>query len=380
MADLVAVLSTAFIPLTSFTSLAIYLSTHPSSRLCHIFAQQRIALPSHRDEGLDGALDHAEKDPFDVVDPVVCDDGTPIEPENFWSSMWKRKIAFLLSLIPPLVCNILLLVFTALRHLPGEEQTRSILLPILLIPSQSVVIIMGLVYLGENDTRSHWPTTIHLSVNLVVQFLVLAIFALLPSSPLPSNPPVVPSLLLANFARVDLFKLPSMTPLNVLKPLLPILHIPPLLIVLFIRRGPPLHLDLDAIYPAKITNAVPSGHEALDRSKTNVTQEVQATVPEWLLFSYATDVLRKGYVAESMDVWDLPILQASMREYEFIEPIGSLVDDYSQAPYLVTKRCGEYTDDRKGDSVSGRVSIYCGSWQEPILGPSRFVRKRSICA
>jgi len=314
MADILALLATAFIPLTSFTSLSIYLSTHPSSPIRHLFLRQHIALPSNRDEALDGSVGDEEKDPFDIVDPVVCNDGTPVAPEEFWSSMWKRKIAFLITFLAPLTCNILLLISTSLQHSREEEKSKAILSPILLIPSHLAVLAMGLVYLGEDSTPSHWSTTIHLSINLVVQFIVLAILALLPSTPMPSNPPSAPSILLATFSRLDLFQLPPFTPLSILKSLLPILQIPPLVIVLFIRRGPPLYLPLEAIYPSKITNAVPAGSEALDPEKTNVTQEVQATVPEWLLFSYATDVVKKGYVAESMDVWDLPILQASMRK------------------------------------------------------------------
>ena len=314
MSDLVAILCTTLIPITSLTSLTIYLSIHPSSPLRHLIARRRIALPTYQDEALDGTSSEKEEDPFNLEDPVICDDGTPVEPGKFWASMWRRKIAFLLSLLPPFGCNILLLIYSAVEVRTGDEQSRDILLPILLIPAHLVAVLLGCFHLRQRDTPSHWSTTIHLSANLFVQFVVLAIFALLPSTPLPSTPPAAPSLLLATFARLALFALPSLRPINILKPLLPILHIPPLLLILSVPRGPPLYLALHAIYPAKITNAVPADAAALDPGKTNVTQEVQATVPEWLLFSYATDVIRKGYVAESMDVWDLPILQASMRE------------------------------------------------------------------
>jgi len=368
MADLVAVISTAFIPLASFISLSIYLSIHPSSPFRHLDSKRRIALPIHREEPLNGTSDKTEEDPFDIVNPVVCDDGTPVEPEKFWASMWKRKVALLVALVPPLTCNILLLVFTALGDLKGEDKTIAILVPVLLIPAHLVALFMGFVYLGENDTPSHWSTTIHLSSNLFVQFIVLAIFALLPSTPLPSAPPSAPSLLFAIFTRRSLFNLTPLTPLNVSKNLLPILHIPPLLIVLFVRRGPPLYLALDAIYPPKITDAVPSNSAALDPGKTNVTQEVQATVPEWLLFSYATDVVRQGYVAESMDIWDLPILQASMREIRKSEPNPRYSLMCTQARCRVTRRCVRYMDGPKEGLGSGRASTFCGSSLEPILG------------
>ena len=90
------------------------------------------------------------------------------------------------------------------------------------------------------------------------------------------------------------------------------LHLPPLLILLFIRRGPRLILPVSVVYPAKITEAIPDDHPSLDPSIANVTEEVQCTIPEWLLFGYATNVIRHGYYAETMDVWDLPIVGARL--------------------------------------------------------------------
>lgn len=110
-----------------------------------------------------------------------------------------------------------------------------------------------------------------------------------------------------------------------MKALLPVLYLPPLVAILSVRRGPPLYLPFDAIYPSKIVSSVPPDAQSLDPQKANVSPEVQATIPEWLLFGYATDVIRKGYVSESLDVWDLPILPRTLRkalfhkrEYQFL--------------------------------------------------------------
>ncbi|WWC73697.1 uncharacterized protein I206_107669 [Kwoniella pini CBS 10737] len=309
MSHLISIVSTAFIPLVSLTSLTIYLSTHPTSPALRYF-NKPIALPTHHDEGLDGQITSGEKDPFNLEDPVVCEDGTPIEPEKFWASMKRRKVALLLLMFPPLICNILLLVFTVLAHIPDqEERTRSILLPALLLPSQVITVLLTSAHLSQEETYAHWATTIHLAIDIFIQFMILAFLALLPSTPLPS----APERLLATFAESDLLSSPKLSPVEILTALLPILYIPPLVVVLTIRRGPPLYLPLQALYPAKITDAVPEGTESLDSTKPNVSAEVQATVPEWLLFGYATGVVWKGHVSESLDVWDLPILPKALR-------------------------------------------------------------------
>ncbi|OCF33530.1 ATP-binding cassette transporter [Kwoniella heveanensis BCC8398] len=309
MASYLPIISTTLIPLTSLTSFTIYLSTHPSSPFRRLVKDGQIALPTHNGEGLDdySELEGEEKDAFDIDEPLVCEDGIPVEPEKFWASMRWRKWAVLLSMIPPIACNIALLVFTILSDMRGDERTRAILLPSLLLPAQFVTVVLATWHLRQNETYAHWATTIHLAVDIFVQFLILATLALLPSTPMPSSRG-----LLATFARVDLFMLPR-SPVNILKPLLPILYLLPLGFILSIQRGPPLYLPLDVIYPSKILEAVPEGTESLDPSKPNVTPEVQATVPEWLLFGYATGVVRKGYVSESLDVWDLPILPKGLR-------------------------------------------------------------------
>jgi hypothetical protein len=209
-------------------------------------------------------------------------------------------MALILLLLLPFACNIALLVFTALQPLEQDAKTQALLQPILVIPSHLVTFFLAIPYLGHNSTATHWPTTVHLATVITIQFLTLSFLALLPSDPLPRQAPMF---LLAVFDQMDLFVLPPLTPLNILQPLLPI----------FIRRGPPLHVDPTIIYPPKITNSIPPLDPILDPSKPNLTEEAEVTVAEWMLFSYATNVIKKGYTAETMDVWDLPVLMANMR-------------------------------------------------------------------
>lgn len=288
--DLYSILGTALIPLASFTSVSIYLFTHPASPLDRYL--HKVQLPVHKDEGLDGRL---QEDPFDFREPDVYRDGDPVQEGRFWTSTWRKKVAFLCSLILPIGCSVVQLAM-AVDHLDGEDLTRAILPPLLVIPSFTVTFALGLAYLSQSETKTHWNTTIHLAVNVTVQFLVLATLGLLPSQPFPGRTETV-----------------AVNPST--ESLLPILTIPSVLIILSVRRGPPLHFPPEKIYPSRITEAIPSDADGINPEKPNVSEEVQATIPDWLLFSYATNVVKRGSTADTTDVWDLPVLHASMREF-----------------------------------------------------------------
>jgi hypothetical protein len=306
MPNLVTIFATAIIPASSLISLTVYLTLHPSSPILRLLSRP-VQLPIYRDEALDGTLEH---DPFDLADPVIRKDGYPVDAERFWRRTKWMKLAFLVTMLPAVGVNVLRLVLIATSHLEGDELTRALLVPILLIPSHLVTLLLGFWYLGHNEMHAHWNTTIHLAFNVSMQFLVIATLTLLPSEPLPTRQTGFVDLALASSPFP---KMPH-TAMQWSRLLLPLLHIPPLAIILSIRRGPPLHFPLTAIYPPRITDAIPDGAPGADPTKTNVNEETQATIPEWLVFSYATNVVKKGSISETMDVWDLPVLQARFRK------------------------------------------------------------------
>ena len=313
LSELVGIISTALLPLTSFISLSIFLSTHPRSPTRRL-SKQRIALPIHQDEGLDGQAEELEKDPFDIDDPVVRKEGIPVHPEKFWSSTLKRKAWLLATMLLPFGCNIALLVMAALADYPSlDAKTKAISIPVFILASHMPTLMTMYWFLSHDTVRTNWQTTIHLSVDLFVQFLVIAMLVLLP----PTAPPSRRASALfidAYFVQTDAFRIPHLSAYSILYRLLPILQLVPLIIVCFIRRGPPIHLPLDVIYPPKIIDAIPADHESLDPNQRNVSEEVEANVVEWLIFSYATPVIKKGSTAESMNVWDVPVLPISLRE------------------------------------------------------------------
>jgi hypothetical protein len=313
LSDLVPVLSTALLPITSFISLSIFLSTHPRSPTRHL-RRKAVALPVHTNEGLDGEVDAVEKDPFEIDDPVVRKEGIPVNPRKFWASTWKRKVCLLAAMLLPFGCNIALLVMTALRNYPSlDVRTKALSIPIFILASHIPTIMTMYWYLSHNDVKSNWQTTIHLSADLVVQFLVIAILVLLPPTPPPRRHAEV-YFGEALFTRWDVIKMPHLSAHHTLYILLPFLQLIPFAIVCFIRRGPPIHLPMKAIYPPKIVEAIPFDHEALDVNVPNVSEEVEANVLEWMFFSYATPVIKKGSTAESMNVWDVPIMPISLRK------------------------------------------------------------------
>ena len=283
----------AILPVTAACSLLIYITSSTTSP----FRKRRIALPT-RSETIDGSL---PRDPFDLVDDdQIFHDGEPIQGDKFWRKTRIQKSLFVTTLLVAAVYNIFLY---STKSDPPEHQLYR-----LLIPTHVITLVLSLHSIFLRDVPRHWASTIHLSILLFFQLVILATLALLPSTPLPSPSPEN-RLMLDQISRW----LPS------LRSWLPILHIPPMIIISFVRRGPPLYFPLDGIYPPKITDAVPNSAPALRHDRPNVSEEVEATVPEWLMFSYATNVVKKGNVSETMDVWDLPILPAGMRESALVD-------------------------------------------------------------
>jgi ABC-type multidrug transport system fused ATPase/permease subunit len=304
--SVLAIASTALIPLASLTSLSLYITRNPSSPIYALLNKRGVQLPTSQNEGLDG-----NRDAFDLESPLVCTDGIPVKPDQFWRRQTFLKLWLWLSLIPTLAANIALLVLTlvASRGLEEHERLRALLLPILLLPAQLVNLLIATVFFKQKEVPSHWSTTIHLAANLLIQFLVLGMLALLPSTPFPETPISFMTLLY----RMDAFSVPPLTAIKFLTWSLPVLHFIPFFIICFIRRGPPMYLPMTEIYPAKVTDAIPAGHQSLNPDIANVTAEVDVTVVEWCLYSYAGEVIERAKVNDSMDVWDLPILPASMR-------------------------------------------------------------------
>ena len=304
MSRLLLPASLVVIPATSILSVIIYLSSPSTSPFIQSGQEGALKLPIHHGEALDGTLSDEPKDElFDMPEDPGCQDGTPIREQSFWNTQRILKISFLLALLPAATCNILILVINP-AHLARRLSWG-------LLPSHVASMAICLWSLRYRSNPVHWATTIHLCVATYVQFLIVTTHTLLPTSPAPGTIPA------SGFVLGEVFPaLETQRDIDLVKwsrYALPILHIIPTLIISCIRRGPHLRIPVEYIYPERIIDAIPANNETLNSSEANVTIELSATVPEWLTFSYATPVVMKGNVSESMEIWDLPVLQASLR-------------------------------------------------------------------
>ncbi|EKD03427.1 hypothetical protein A1Q2_02282 [Trichosporon asahii var. asahii CBS 8904] len=311
MASTFAIALTALIPFTSLVSFSGYLTTAEDSPLYLLLHRRGVQLPTN-----DGSL-QPQADPFEIEDPVTLSDGVPVREDSFWRHERMLKIWLLVSMVPPVICNICLLIFSLIssKGLEEHERARTILLPILLTPAHVITVVLALKYLGQNKTSTHWPTTWHLFAGLSTQFIILTFLAILPSTPYPRAPTdFIPHAFL-NFSRTDTLKMPPLTSVGVLTALLPVFQWFPLWAIISMRRGPPLHMPMKDVYPAKVVESIPPDAKGLDPTVPNVSGEAQVTVVEWFMFSYASTVIDKAKVSDSMDVWDLPILMSAMRAF-----------------------------------------------------------------
>lgn len=139
MASTFAIALTALIPFTSLVSLSGYLTTAEDSPLYLLLNRRGVQLPT-----TDGSL-QPQTDPFEIEDPVTLSDGVPVNEDSFWRYERMLKVWLLISMVPPVVCNIFLLVFTLLssKGLDEHERTRAILLPVLLLPAHVVTVVLA---------------------------------------------------------------------------------------------------------------------------------------------------------------------------------------------------------------------------------------------
>ena len=153
----------------------------------------------------------------------------------------------------------------------------------------------------QTDVPTHFNDVIHLTSLTTVASLLLASAAVLPDSP-PPRLPTSPSLLttLLRFASDD-------TALLAISYLLVLLYSGTCFISFTTPLGPPLYYPPLNIYSEKqvklITNNDPE----------NVCGIVGASPWDTLMFSYTTKVVWLGYVAQTLEIGDLPIVPSNMR-------------------------------------------------------------------
>ncbi|TBU28095.1 multidrug resistance-associated ABC transporter [Dichomitus squalens] len=250
----------------------------------------KTALPTFV-EGEEGLL----RDPFDVTEPEDLVDGQPLDEQRFWNRMRLRKI--LLSLLLGAVLAIQAISL-------GWSITESDSVDIMVYSLHTAFALYALILASRsvNQTYSaHATAIVHLSALTFTAFVFLAITAIIPSSPFPFSGIPAPSSLMWGSAWVK-----DGAPLGLWYATLA-LYFAAAAVAVTTPRGPKLHFPSERMYSAKTLMQTTSRYE------DNVDEITGASVLDYLLFSYTTKVVMLGYTSESLEIGDLPVLEASMR-------------------------------------------------------------------
>ncbi|PIL23137.1 ATP-binding cassette transporter [Ganoderma sinense ZZ0214-1] len=244
------------------------------------------ALPTlEDDEGL-------QRDPFDVTKPEDLVDGKPLDEERFWKRMALRKLvlSFLIGAI--LVLQSVSLGFAIIASVGGD-------IPVCALHTAFALYLLIMAGSAVNKTYSaHERAVIHLSALTWFAATLLGTTAILPSTPFPLVPAPAPSSLGAAGKEG--------APLGLWYAVLG-LYCAALVLVITTPRGPKLHFPSEAIYADRTLMQITSKYE------DNVDGVTGASVWDYLLFSYTTKVVMLGYTSESLEIGDLPIVEAMMR-------------------------------------------------------------------
>ncbi|CDO71111.1 hypothetical protein BN946_scf184844.g115 [Trametes cinnabarina] len=228
--------------------------------------------------------DGLSRDPFDVTTPEDFVDGIPINEERFWTKMRLRKIV-----MTALLAAVLAIEAVSLGWSIIDEDNLNITVYVLKLAFALYTLIIAVRAVNQTDSR-HSHAIIHLSALTFLATVLLTTTAILPSKPLP-----VISILRYGTAPLALWYAVYA------------LYAICMAIAVTTPRGPPLHFPSERIYSEKTLMQVTSHYD------DNVCGVTNASVLDYLLFSYTTKVVMLGNNSESLEIGDLPIVPADMR-------------------------------------------------------------------
>ncbi|KAI0367391.1 multidrug resistance-associated ABC transporter [Pilatotrama ljubarskyi] len=224
------------------------------------------------------------RDPFDVATPEDFVDGTPVDEQRFWFKMRLRKLAVAVSLMAIVAIQTICLGWSI-----TEEDSLNTSVYALHIVFALYLLTVTLRAVNKTDSE-HAHAVIHLSALSFFATVLLTTTAILPEKPLP-----VISVFRTSTAPLALWYASYA------------LYVICTAIAVTTPRGPPLHFPSEKIYSEKTLMQVTSNYE------DNVCGITNASVLDYLLFSYTTKVVMLGNTSESLEIGDLPIVPADMR-------------------------------------------------------------------
>lgn len=173
-----------------------------------------------------------------------------------------------------------------------EDDAYSIELPTLLQLAFSIyLLILSFSSISLSTIETHWPITVNISALTAIATFALGTSALLPTNASSLQLPLLYPRVVYVFRLINLVLLLIATKKATTIP-----------------RGPPLYIPVKTVYSAKELTDV-----GADFEEENVSAVVQASVAEFLLFSFTAPILWLGRTAEFVDIKDLPVLTANLR-------------------------------------------------------------------
>ncbi|KAE9407953.1 ATP-binding cassette transporter [Gymnopus androsaceus JB14] len=237
----------------------------------------KIQLPSHVTED-----EQSLPDPFDVTTPEDYIEGYPIEPVIFWRKALRKGLLCLLLVAAFALQSVQLGLSVADKH--GDLTVR-----IMNVCFTAYLVLLAARAIRQDTIDLHSQSIVHLTVLLTIASVTLGFSAILPASP-----PIIAAEYSENentriwYASVSLY-------------------IAACFVAYTTPRGPALYFPYSSIYSDKIVAA------RTNTEKENVTGTSGASPWDYIFFSYSTKVVMLGNTAESLEIADLPIVEARMR-------------------------------------------------------------------
>ncbi|KAF8518400.1 multidrug resistance-associated ABC transporter [Hysterangium stoloniferum] len=230
-----------------------------------------------------------EDDPFSLAKAEDFSDGIPIDEDNFWARTRVKKVFLLALFAAILAVDTIALGFS----IPTQAPESAIISFGLRILFDVYLVIITAFTVQDVEVPHHWVTIVHLASLSTLGFFLTFVASILPETDdvqASAAEPTGDSDVLLGLWYTNLVLMFLSTA-----------------VTLTVPRGPKLHFPSEAIYSEK-TLETSTTHDY-----ANVCGIADASVFDFLLFSYTTKVILLGVTSESLEIGDLPIVTANMR-------------------------------------------------------------------
>ncbi|KAH6918109.1 ATP-binding cassette transporter [Coprinopsis sp. MPI-PUGE-AT-0042] len=238
----------------------------------------KIQLPVNADDSF-------TRDPFDIVTPEDVVDGFPIDEEQFWARIRRRKGAMVILLA---LSQILSAIITAFKF-QGNNNTKEQVVACLQLAFSVYLLGISAYPFVVSGRKLHNIFVWHIAILATIAALALCLVSVVPRAPVVGTGPGIHGFLRDSWYALSgiygiVGALAFTTP-----------------------SGPPLHFPPENIYADDTVKAISNANP------DNVCGVTGASPWATLLFSYTNAVVSLANKAQSLEIGDLPILPGNMR-------------------------------------------------------------------